>query len=96
MIALPCLLAYLFSRVVYPDLPWKYKTLTDLSAICYLLYIIANIVKYLLLTYQRWKLEHMYDVVVNCIQTGETMVKYTQKSLRLIQESELVSRGFTL
>ncbi|XP_071122997.1 vezatin-like [Mytilus edulis] len=96
MIALPCLLAYLFSRVVYPDLPWKYKTLTDFSAICSLLYIIANIVKYFLLIYQRWKLEHMYDVVVNCIQTGETMVKYTQKSLRLIQESELVSRGFTL
>ncbi|CAC5364340.1 unnamed protein product [Mytilus coruscus] len=90
MIALPCLLAYLFTRIVYPELPWKYKTLTDLSATCSLLYIVANIVKYFVLIYQRWKLEHIYDVVVNCIQTGETMVKYTQKSLRLIQESELV------
>lgn len=96
MVALPCVLAYGFSRVMYPDQEWQYTTVTDLSAICTLLYFLIYLINHCILSYQRLKIDTVHLVILNCFQIGEKMVKYSQKSIRLIQESELVSRGFTL
>ncbi|XP_033746474.1 vezatin-like isoform X2 [Pecten maximus] len=95
-LSLPCLLAYLYGRVVYPEMPWKYRSLTDVTASLCLCYMVVMITRWAVLYHHQTRLtrasQHIHQLVSCC----EGLLRSTKRALRLVQEAELVARGFTL
>ncbi|XP_069141218.1 vezatin-like isoform X3 [Argopecten irradians] len=95
-LSLPCLLAYLYGRVVYPEMPWKYRSLTDVTASLCLCYMVLMITRWAVLYRHQSRLicasKHIHQLVTCC----EGLLRCTTRALRLVQEAELVARGFTL
>ncbi|XP_055999672.1 vezatin-like isoform X2 [Ostrea edulis] len=96
MLGIPLLMAYFYGRLMWPSYPWKYKQITDTLSILTAVYFLWMIGRSLYLAWWRWTLEGTVQEVTEMLMCGEDFFKWTDKCLRLIQESELVARGFTL
>ncbi|OWF53233.1 vezatin-like [Mizuhopecten yessoensis] len=95
-LSLPCLLAYLYGRVVYPEMPWKYRSLTDVTAGLCLCYMVAVISRLAVLYRHQLRLSRASQHVHQLVSCCEGLLRFTSRALRLVQEAELVARGFTL
>ncbi|XP_060063827.1 vezatin-like isoform X2 [Ylistrum balloti] len=95
-LSLPCLLAYLYGRVVYPEMPWKFRSLTDVMAFLCLCYMVAVILKWVVLYHHQSRLTRGSKHIRRLVSSCEGLLRITARSLRLVQEAELVARGFTL
>ncbi|KAK3600693.1 hypothetical protein CHS0354_011375 [Potamilus streckersoni] len=95
-LALPFLCAYCYYRVVYPELPWPYKIYTDISSILTIIYILFFGVYQLYVLFARKKREKRIHLVDRFLEIDASLLTLFRKSIRLVQETELVARGFIL
>ncbi|XP_061186315.1 vezatin-like [Saccostrea echinata] len=96
MLCIPLLSSYFFGRLMWPDYSFQYKQITDAMSIITSVYFLYLIGKALYLAWCKWTLERLDQEVTQLLTCGEEFFRGTGKCLRLIQESELVARGFTL
>ncbi|KAL3852352.1 hypothetical protein ACJMK2_016007 [Sinanodonta woodiana] len=95
-LALPFVCAYCYYRVVYPELPWPYRTYTDISSIVTIIYILFFGVYQLYVLFARKKREKRIYLIDRFLEIDASLLTMFRKSIRLVQETELVARGFTL
>lgn len=96
MFGIPLLTSYFYGRLMWPTYPWKYKQMTDAVSVLTAVYFLYLIGKALYLAWYKWSLEGSVQEVTEMLGAGEDFFRWTSKCLRLIQETELVARGFTL
>lgn len=96
MFGIPLLTSYFYGRLMWPTYPWKYKQMTDAVSVLTAVYFLYLIGKALYLAWYKWSLEGSVQEVTEMLGVGEDFFRWTSKCLRLIQETELVARGFTL
>lgn len=96
MFGIPLLTSYFYGRLMWPAYPWKYKQMTDAMSVLTAVYFLYLIGKALYLAWCKWSLEGSVQEVTEMLGAGEDFFRWTSKCLRLIQETELVARGFTL
>lgn len=96
MFGIPLLISYFYGRLFWPTYPWKYKQMTDIVSVITAIYFLYLIGKALYLAWHKWSLEGSVQEVTEMLGAGEEFFRWTAKCLRLIQETELVARGFTL
>jgi hypothetical protein len=96
MLGIPVLMAYFYGRLMWPTYPWKYKQIMDTMSVITAFYFLCMIGRALYVAWCRWTLEGTAQEVTEILMCGEEFFKWTDKCLRLIQETELVARGFTL
>ena len=96
MFGIPILVSYFYGRLMWPSYPRKYKEISDALSVVTAVYFLLLIGKALYLARHKWALEGTVQEVTEMLGAGREFFRMTGKCLRLIQETELVARGFTL
>ncbi|XP_062569587.1 vezatin-like [Saccostrea cucullata] len=96
MLCIPLLSSYFYGRWAWPDSSFQYTHITDALSVVIAVYILYLTGKALYLAWYKWALERLARGVTEMLTCGEEFFRGTGRCLRLIQESELVARGFTL
>ncbi|XP_067684300.1 vezatin-like [Haliotis asinina] len=93
-VLVPCILAYIVARL--RDGGSSYFVTSDLVAgavaVSGVVYGAVQAMEYR----KRRQYSQLYDTFTHCLDTFLSLLTVSRKSLRLIQETELVARGFTL
>ncbi|XP_071084083.1 vezatin-like [Haliotis cracherodii] len=93
-VLVPCMVAYIAARLTDSGSP--YSVTSDLVAgavaVLGVVYGVVQGVEYR----RRRQHNRLYNMFTRCLDTFLSLLTVTRKSLRLIQETELVARGFTL
>ncbi|XP_048239138.1 vezatin-like isoform X2 [Haliotis rufescens] len=93
-VLVPCMVAYIAARLTDSGSP--YSVTSDLVAgavaVLGVVYGVVQGVEYR----RRRQYDRLYNMFTRCLDTFLSLLTVTRKSLRLIQETELVARGFTL
>ncbi|XP_062575200.1 vezatin-like [Saccostrea cucullata] len=96
MLCIPLLSSYFYGRWAWPHSSFQYTHITDALSVVIAVYFLYLTGKALYLAWCKWALDRLARGVTEMLTCGEEFFRGTGRCLRLIQESELVARGFTL
>ncbi|KAK3102711.1 hypothetical protein FSP39_013354, partial [Pinctada imbricata] len=96
LFAVPCIIGYHYNRMYHQNIGWTYVIYPDVLAILTSIIVLIFVCTYLISLWRKMKEESILRKVLEYVKIGEKLTAQVKKSLILIQEAELVARGFTL
>lgn len=90
------LCSYIIQRLLNVRLVWGLNTLFDAVAVLMIIHIVFSVKKFIQSFWMKQFLSNKMKSIILILEQFEMNSSLVKKSLRLIQETELVARGFTL